>query len=641
MAIILAAAKAKENGSEEVFEIRKIDSQAGLYFEEIGRMRLFHEDWRLVTYLNLSVYQEEYDHIKTMVGHMSIACNELINDPISEPNIDINCGPAYKQIKTMVTQMDEYNVKWFISGNRQKRALLNIVGSVSKALFGTLDETDARVYFDEFTRLKTENKIRDRIQEEHTSLIQSLTNLLEESEESRQNQTKILTNQVREIHLALEMIRVNHVQSWLIKLKTKIQDMTAYVILLIMEYQNKQKLFLEAVSVGQKSPNSPTLIPPQMFLEELDKIRREVNTRDLDFPIEPRTDTLATFYLISTPEARIINNQLIISFTLPLVTTIDYLLYKVTSLPYRIRNNLFGYVVPAHEFVALDSFKEKYVSIDTEELDNCHHLGDRKLACKQTTPIMAAHSTKNCEINMLRMTNVTGSCNERVTNLTSELWIKLRQTNTYIFTFPERENVYIKCPKVLESKFLKDTGIIRIEPDCQIKTDNVIIRGFKTTESGRMREIVPAARWNFDFNKTLNEALELDDFKLENIVMPNIINLGQKEKLNSISTGLKQVRLMENELRNQWSPGKLRNDIWKITTIILVIMVIIGSMLTWFTIRRVRKFHKVRRNRAGKIMNKVGLDEAIETEDLTVQPETTSGEMGKNAQKVEDGKWLP
>lgn len=379
VAIILTVTEARDNGSEAAFEVREINSQAGLYFEEIGKMRLFHEDWRLVTYLNLTVYQEEYDHIKSMVDHMARACNELISDPIKAENIDVSCGPVFQQIKSMVAQMDEYNVKWFIGSDRQKRALQNIVGSVSKALFGTLDETDARVYFDEFVRIKSENKIRDRIQKEHTSLIQSLTNLLQESEENTQNQIKILTDKITEIHLALEMIRVNFVQTWILKVKTKIQDMTSFVILLIMEYQNKQKLFLEAISVGQKSPNSPTLIPPQMFLEELDKIRREVNTRDLDFPLVPRTDTLATFYLISTPEARIINNQLIISFTLPLVTTVDYLLYKVTSLPNRIQENLFGYVVPTHEFVALDSFKEKYMAIDADELDNCHHLGNRRL----------------------------------------------------------------------------------------------------------------------------------------------------------------------------------------------------------------------------------------------------------------------
>lgn len=600
MATVVANAQSEQNTSNMAFELRKVNSQAGLYFEEIGRMRLFHEDWKLITYLNLSVYQEEYEHLKSMVNKMSQACKDLDSEPIETFGIDVNCGPVFEQITAMVAGMDEYNARWFLKKgkNRRERGLLNIVGSVSKALFGTLDERDAQNYLDEFKRLSNENKLRDRINEEHTSLLQSLTNLMKESEEERMNQTKTLTKQITAITKLVEDLRKSYVYNWYIKLKTQILDMTSYVTLLILDYQNKQKSFLDAVTVGQKSPNSPSLIPPQMFLEELENIKKEVNARDLDFPLEPKTETLATFYLISTPEARIVQNQLIISFTLPLVTTIDYLLYKVTSLPYRIRGNLFGYVVPTHEFVALDAFKEKYVSIDADELDNCHHIGERKLACKQTTPIMTAHSTKNCEINMLRMSNSTEMCNERIANLTSELWIKLRQTNTYIYTFPERENVYIKCPKVLESRFLKDTGIIRMNPDCQIKTDNVIIRGFKTTETDRMREIVPAVRLKNEFNITLGRALELEDFRLESIVMPNIVNLGQKEKLKSISTGIDRVKLMENELRNQWTPSKMRNDIWKIATITLIVIIVVGIMILWFIVRRIGKFRKFMRNRA-------------------------------------------
>lgn len=589
--------------STPAFEVKPINSQAGLYFEEVGRIRLYHEDWKLVTYLNLTVYQEEYGHLRNMVGKMIGVCGELVERPINAPGLDISCGPILEQIKILVIEMDEYNVKWFLGRGRNKRALLNIIGSVSKALFGTLDESDAEKYLNEFKNLHARNELRDRINEEHTSLIQSLTNLMGEGEEIRKNQTMMLARQIDIVRESVDSIRENYIPTVIMKLKTQIQDMTAYVTLLIMSYQNKQRQFLESVSVGQKSPNSPSLIPPQMFLEELINIRREVTARDLDFPLEPKTDTLATFYTISSPEARIVQNQLIISFTLPLVTTTEYLLYKVSSLPYRIRGNLFGYVVPTHEFVALDSFKEKYVPIAAEELDNCYHINGRKLACKQTTPIMAAFSTKNCEINMLRMSNATEMCDERVSNLTSELWIKLRQTNTYIYTFPKEENVYVKCPRILETRILKGTGVISIEPNCQIKTDNVIIRGFKTTETERMREIIPAARLGTDMNETLNKALQLEEFHIENIVTPNIINLGQKNKLQSISMGIDRVRFLESELRNQWSPEKNRRDIWKITAGMLIVVLIIGVLGVWLTVKKMKKFNKTKKLKKNRIHN--------------------------------------
>lgn len=583
--------------SEASFEIRSINSQAGLYFEEIGKMRLFHEDWKLVTYLNLTIFQEEYDHLIAIVNKMRGMCEELVDHPVLTPGRDVNCGSILGQIEVMVKEMDEYNVRWFVGKGRSKRGLLNIVGSVSKALFGTLDEGDAERYLEKFKTLNDNNKIRDRIDNEHTSLIQSLTNIMNKNEEHRTNQTITLSRQIDIIESAFKALKADYMPYMVLKLKLQIRDMTSYVTLLLVSYLSKQKQFLESVAVGQKSPNSPSLIPPQMFLEELEKIRQEVTARDLDFPLEPKTETLSTFYLISTPEARILNDQLIISFTLPLVATVEYILYKVSPLPYRIRENLFGYIVPKHEFVALDSFREKYVSIDPEELANCHHIVEKQLACKQTTPIMYAHSTKNCEINMLRMTNTTDNCDQRITNLTSELWIKLRQTNTYIYTFPEEKNVYIKCPRVLESRFLKGTGRISIRPNCQIKTDDVIIQGFKTTETGRMREIVPAVRLGAEMNETLDRALKLGDFHIENIMTPNIVNLGQKDRLQAISTGIDRVRFMENELKNQWSPKTIRRDIWRISGVILVVVIILGMVVMWLTVRKVRKVNRIRNTR--------------------------------------------
>lgn len=169
------------------FEVKPIKSQAGLYFEEVGKIRLYHEDWKLVTYLNIAIYQEEYRHLKNRVGKMIEVCGELVERPINAPGSDISCGPILEQIKILVAEMDEYNVKWFLGRGRNKRALLNIIGSVSKALFGTLDESDAEKYLNELKNLHARNELQDRIGEEHTSLIQSLANLLGEVEEKSNN----------------------------------------------------------------------------------------------------------------------------------------------------------------------------------------------------------------------------------------------------------------------------------------------------------------------------------------------------------------------------------------------------------------------------------------------------------------------
>lgn len=117
-----------------------------------------------------------------------------------------------------------------------------------------------------------------------------------------------------------------------------------------------------------------------------------------------------------------------------------------------------------------------------------------------------------------------------------------------------------------------------------------------------MREIIPAARIGEKLNKTLNHALLLEEFHIENIITPNIINLEQREKLQSIiSMGIDRVKFLENELKNQWSSAKIRKDIWKISTgmfIIMMAVVIIGS---WIVFRRFQKFRESRRGSCSDI----------------------------------------
>lgn len=164
-------------------------------------------------------------------------------------------------------------------------------------------------------------------------------------------------------------------------------------------------------------------------------------------PIPLTTDNLAIFYQISKAESRIIDNKLIVCFTLPLISTQTYTLFKSSSLPYKITGYIYSYIIPHYEYVALDSVKDKYIPITNSELENCFQISNTYLVCKETFPIMFAIGTKICEINLLRLEKVVDECNIRVSNLTSELWIKLSEPNSFVFTFPKKQFVYIRFPK--------------------------------------------------------------------------------------------------------------------------------------------------------------------------------------------------
>lgn len=96
----------------------------------------------------------------------------------------------------------------------------------------------------------------------------------------------------------------------LVRLKLQLQDLISFITLLLISFQNKQKQFLQALSVGTRDANSPIIIPPYVFLHELDKIRNILSGKPIDLPFSLDTESLPLFYRIAAPQARIINSQL-------------------------------------------------------------------------------------------------------------------------------------------------------------------------------------------------------------------------------------------------------------------------------------------------------------------------------------------
>lgn len=608
--------------STEPYEYRELRSDLGLYFEEIAEIRFYHEEWRLATYINLTCYEEEYSNLQQMVSSVEQLCHHLSTDNSSIHHSDIfnvtkDCGPITEEINVIMTEIEEFNSRWFYNkkkiGSREKRGLLNIIGEVSKALFGTLSESDAEEYLKEFENLKKSGALRDQILKKQTSIIQSSVNLIQATTEQLEEKNRQLKSQLDSIEYHIEQISKQSLYHG-IAAKFKLQDMISFVTLLIISFQTKQKQFLQAIAIGEKGANNPILIPPQSFMEELSTIRTAIFARDLDLPLEVNRDSITTFYQLATPQVRIVNNQLIISFSIPLVTTIDYNIYKITSVPSRIQDNFFNFIVPSHEFVAVDKYKNHYVSMTHDEMDNCHHIGGNKLVCKQTSPIMTSHNTAFCEIKLLKNENSLSNCDVRISNLTKEIWIKLRQSNTWIYTLPIEETVHISCGKEVFNQKVIGTGILSISPGCEIKTEHILIKGFRTSETIIYKNIIPSVKNTFNFKNTVQEFLKLEKFTMKSIVHPNIINFGQKEKLQAISMSLDEIRAMEDSLYNSYSPTEIRSRIGWLGILIIIISITIISMIGKYVFKKskeVRRNHKIRQ---------LGQQISLEMETINAEP---------------------
>lgn len=266
--------------------------------------------------------------------------------------------------------------------------------------------------------------------------------------------------------------------------------MFSFLTLLIISFQTKQRNFLEALTLGTKgNTNSPFLMSPEDFIMELNRIGEAIAFKKFHLPLPINRDTISQYYQLSTPRSRIVNQQLIITMSIPLVDPQDYDLIKITSFPHLISQNLYTFIVPTFDFIVLDTLKQHYIQFTTDDLENCFDLyttnHESLLTCMKLTPTIAIDADRDpCEITLLTKEKSLNNCNQRVAKLSADTFIKLRKTNSWVYTIPESKVVQINCDGTETiDKTLRGTGILTIHHDCQLNAGKTLIQGYQNFQN--------------------------------------------------------------------------------------------------------------------------------------------------------------
>lgn len=278
-------------------------------------------------------------------------------------------------------EIQDFNMDWFHgnNNNRPKRGAFNIVGTLLNSFFGTLSQEDARDYLNRFSQMEQDNEQTKLISEQQTTLIKSTAQILDKMNDDNIQLQQQIQQQFQTVETEMYKLRTDFEDLWMnLEVQSQIDDLLLFTVL--TSFHNKQKQFLEAVAVGSNHQSQTHLIlPPALLMRELYNIKNQITGRELDLPLSIHKDTIQYFYQISSTRSRILGDQLLISMSIPLVGLQEYELIKLTSFPRKLSNGLYSFIIPEHEYVAIDSFREKYISISNKELENCHDLRYRSI----------------------------------------------------------------------------------------------------------------------------------------------------------------------------------------------------------------------------------------------------------------------
>ena len=107
--------------------------KGNVYIEEQSKVHLYHETWKLVIGINSTSNDQRLTAIDTTIRLAETACNNQC-PPMYEVHLVRN---RYNRSRYKNTILMKLLGK---QQSRQRRALANFVGDISKILFGTLNE---------------------------------------------------------------------------------------------------------------------------------------------------------------------------------------------------------------------------------------------------------------------------------------------------------------------------------------------------------------------------------------------------------------------------------------------------------------------------------------------------------------------
>lgn len=150
----------------------------GFVVENIGKIRMYDQAWKMLAYLNLTVYKMEMNKVIIMEKQIEDMCDQLINHPADHSTR--SCDLVPKQLKFIIQDIKSLSkLLPFKNINKSKRGILNFIGEIQSVLFGTLAASDAEFYDDQINKL-SRNQIQSHdLIKQQTSIIKSSLELHE------------------------------------------------------------------------------------------------------------------------------------------------------------------------------------------------------------------------------------------------------------------------------------------------------------------------------------------------------------------------------------------------------------------------------------------------------------------------------
>jgi hypothetical protein len=369
--------------------------------------------WKVVSYIDLKPTRELRRKVKEHQKRVSQYCHEL--ESASWYHLtDCNSFKTYVNAKIYYIDTLKDLVAEYLTtevSKRRKRGVLDFVGEISKILFGTLTQAEAREYNSYINQLEREQQEFLHISSEQMTIINSTVNSV--------NLTMRRINQ-NENALKDSLIKLNtKVTDVTLELQQEIQQVTMANMQIktiergLMECQHGYEILVDALIHAEQGTFQPQFVTAE-------KIKTVVTAQKLPAGVDYPSFPFSELQHIIVRHVYSHINFLVYVLDIPLLSSTPFYLYKILPFPTLKQGNIFSFIYSSKDYIFMDSLKRQYGKLSNNELEKCFQPNPIQKVCKENVPILSYIPGNDFEFTLLHPSsqNIPLTCEVRVLKLT-------------------------------------------------------------------------------------------------------------------------------------------------------------------------------------------------------------------------------
>lgn len=422
--------------------------------EKLGPIATSNTNWKIIQKINLEIYFSTANTLMNQMRLIMRLCNA------NEVRCDSAAHLENLQARILKTSKQADRLVYLIQGHgyrknaaRTQRSILPVIGKISKFLFGTLDESsEAELY----NAIETTGN--------NTNMLAALLS----------NQTELVAHKLADLYDKHDML-TRAVEQLKIKIdsddhQNALREATEAVTDNLIQYDIDTEMLTDAILFATRGIIHPRFLPSDFVERTAELVSNTVGSAE--FPAWQGTMSAVELLDISDLSIIFINRTLIYRVVIPLLNPKKYELIKASPVPVvqTSKNNtkLSAYIQPNLQFFAISLTQKSYIPFTNVEIGSCKTLRAMRI-CKHVEPVRAIDADTPCEVKIATGAHLDNlqQCDVRLKQLHSTFWLRLHESNTWIFSVAISETLFIQCGNFEQITIeLVGTGILKLKPGC-------------------------------------------------------------------------------------------------------------------------------------------------------------------------------